>query len=141
MFQQDKSPTSYNFIRGLAESNIIRKWMAGADLTLGCSVPWPNTTLFLPLGAQRASDFTSTTSHRIAGIFWEIRSRCDYGCICSSYTRVDWPECKYGRRVTRSALIDYQITINFTSKIFITWPTTRHIVFSLAPLTSGEILY
>jgi hypothetical protein len=39
MFQQDESPISYNFIWGFAESNILWKWMAGADLTLGCHVP------------------------------------------------------------------------------------------------------
>lgn len=59
-------------------------------LTLGCHVPWLYTTLFLLLGAQTVSDFTSTTSHSIAGIFCEITSLCDYGCTCSTYTQVDW---------------------------------------------------
>jgi hypothetical protein len=39
MFQQDESPISYNFIWGFIESNIVWKWMAGADLTIGCRVP------------------------------------------------------------------------------------------------------
>jgi hypothetical protein len=38
-FQQDESPISHNFNWGLAESNILRKWVAGADLTIRCRVP------------------------------------------------------------------------------------------------------
>jgi len=34
MFQQDESSISYNFIWGFAESNIVWKWTAGANLTL-----------------------------------------------------------------------------------------------------------
>jgi len=86
MFQQDKSRISCNFSWGFAESNIVWKWMAGAVLTFGCHVLWPYTIFFLLLGAQTVS----TTVTRIAGIFWEDKSRCGYGCTYSTYTRIDW---------------------------------------------------